>query len=100
MRCFVLEPFEVQADGSELITVAGAKERQLLALVASACPSVVSVDRLLEFLWDGEPPLTARKSLQAHVVRLRSALEPERPRGSRGRYVVRRQAGYALFHGT
>ncbi len=29
-------------------------------------------------------------------MRLRTALEPDRPRGSTGRYVVRRGAGYAL----
>ena len=46
--------------------------------------------------WSGEPPRTAVKSLQAHVVRLRTALEPERPVGSPGQFVVRRQAGYAL----
>ena len=59
-------------------------------------PASVSVDRLLEALWDGAPPRTGRKSLQAHVVRLRTALEPDRPTGSPGRYVVRRHDGYAL----
>ena len=48
---------------------------------------------LVESLWDGDPPPSARKSLQAHVVRLRSALEPDRPQGSTGRYVVRRGHG-------
>ncbi|HEX6149307.1 MAG TPA: BTAD domain-containing putative transcriptional regulator, partial [Nocardioides sp.] len=56
----------------------------------------MSVDQLLESLWDGAPPRTGRKSLQAHVVRLRTALEPDRPPGSPGRYVVRRHDGYAL----
>jgi DNA-binding SARP family transcriptional activator len=96
MWCGVLGPLEVRADGGGLITVPGAKERQLLAALAAACPSVVSVDRLLDLLWEGSPPPTARKSLQAHVVRLRTALEPDRPRGSPGRFVVRRQSGYAL----
>ena len=72
------------------------KNGGLLAVLATACPSVVSVDSLLDLLWEGSPPPTARKSLQAHVVRLRSALEPDRPRGSPGRFVVRRQTGYAL----
>jgi len=96
MRCAVLGPLEVRDNRDEIIGVAGAKERQLLAVLAAACPAVVSVDQLLELLWDGEPPRSARKSLQAHVVHLRSALEPERPRGSPGRYVVRRGTGYAL----
>ena len=42
------------------------------------------------------PPPTARRSLQAHVVRLRTSLEPERPRGSPGQFVVRRGDAYAL----
>ena len=50
----------------------------------------------LEALWDGDLPVSARKSLQVHLVHLRSALEPDRPRGSTGRYVVRRGSGYAL----
>ena len=64
--------------------VPGAKERHLLAVLAAAYPALVTVDRLLEALWDGAPPRTGRKSLQAHVVRLRTALEPDRPRDRPG----------------
>ena len=56
----------------------------------------MSTDSLTDILWDGDAPVSARKSLQAHVVRLRSSLEPDRPKGSAGRYVVRRGTGYAL----
>ncbi|MET1060212.1 MAG: BTAD domain-containing putative transcriptional regulator, partial [Nocardioides sp.] len=96
MRCGVLGPLEVHADDDTRVGVPGAKERLLLAVLAADAPHVVSVDRLVEELWSGEPPRTAVKSLQAHVVRLRNALEPERPVGSPGRFVVRRQTGYAL----
>ena len=74
----------------------GAKERLLLALLAAGTPDAVSVDRLLDGLWNGDRPASARSSLHVHLVRLRSALEPQRPRGSPGRYVVRRGAGYSL----
>ena len=63
------------------LNVPGAKERHLLAALAAAFPAAVSVDQLLETLWDGAPPRTGRKSLQAHVVRLRTALEPGRAHG-------------------
>ena len=96
MRFAVLGPLEVLQGDREPTTVPGAKERLLLGVLVAAAPAGVSTDRLLETLWAGEPPPTARKSLQAHVVRLRSALEPDRPRGSTGRYVVRRGPGYAL----
>jgi DNA-binding SARP family transcriptional activator/WD40 repeat protein len=72
------------------------KERALLGRLLITPGGTVSVDTLAEDLWAGDPPRSARKSLQAHVVRLRSALEPQRPRGSPGQYVVRRGDGYAL----
>ena len=78
------------------MTVPGAKERLLLAVLAAGAPDVVSVDRIVDALWNGDRPADARKSLQVHLVHLRSALEPDRPQGSTGRYVVRRGAGYAL----
>ena len=95
MRIAVIGPLEVLTDDDAPVPVPGAKERLLLAVLAAGAPGVVSTDRLAETLWDGDPPVTARKSLQAHVVRLRSSLEPDRPKGSTGRYVVRRGAGYA-----
>jgi DNA-binding SARP family transcriptional activator/WD40 repeat protein len=99
MRIAVLGPLEVWTDDLAPVPVPGAKERLLLAALAARAPGVVSTDSLVETLWDGDPPASARKSLQAHVVRLRSSLEPDRPRGSTGQYVVRRGPGYALTLG-
>jgi DNA-binding SARP family transcriptional activator/WD40 repeat protein len=96
MRIAVLGPLEVRTDDLAPVPVPGAKERLLLAALVAGAPGVVSTDSLTETLWDGDAPPSARKSLQAHVVRLRSALEPDRPRGSSGRHVVRRGVGYAL----
>ena len=96
MQIAVLGPLEVRGNDGPPVTVPGAKERLLLAALAAGSPGVVSTDSLVETLWNGAPPASARKSLQAHVVRLRSSLEPDRPKGSTGRYVVRRGAGYAL----
>jgi DNA-binding SARP family transcriptional activator/WD40 repeat protein len=79
-----------------VLPVPGVKERTLLGRLLVSPGRVVPVDVLVDDLWDGTPPPTARKSLQAHVVRLRTALEPERSRGSPGRYVVRRGDGYLL----
>lgn len=96
MRVGVLGPLEVtSADGTPL-TVKGAKERLLLGVLTAEANRTVSVDRLTELLWDGAPPPTSVKTLQSHVVRLRTALEPSRPPGSPGRYIVRRGPGYAL----
>src|SRR5829696_2633691 len=96
MRIAVLGPLEVRDDRGAAVEIPGAKERLLLAVLAADAGRVVSTDRITEALWNGDAPPSARKSLQAHLVRLRTALEPDRPRGSTGRYVVRRGAGYAL----
>ena len=96
MRIAVLGPLEVRGDDGGPLPVPGAKERLLLAVLAANSGRVVSTDALVEALWDGREPATARTSLQIHVVHLRTALEPDRPRGSTGRLVVRRDAGYAL----
>jgi WD40 repeat protein/DNA-binding SARP family transcriptional activator len=96
MRVGVLGPLEVTSTDGSLLPVQGAKERLLLGILAAEGNRVVSVHRLVDLLWDGTPPSTAVKTLQSHIARLRTALEPARPRGSFGRYVVRRGPGYAL----
>jgi DNA-binding SARP family transcriptional activator/tetratricopeptide (TPR) repeat protein len=50
------------------------KQRVVLATLLVHGNEVVSVDRLLEALWDHAPPPTARTSLQVYVSRLRKAL--------------------------
>src|SRR5215210_2379412 len=99
MQIAVLGPLEVSSDDDAPIAVPGAKERLLLALLTSEAPGVVSTDRIEDVLWNGSRPVSARKSLQIHLVHLRSALEPGRPPGSAGRHVVRRGSGYALAVG-
>src|SRR3712207_6279326 len=99
MRIAVLGPLEARDDGGAPVEIPGAKERLLLAVLAADAGRVVGTDRITEALWNGDAPPSARKSLQAHLVRLRTALEPDRPRGSTGRYVVRRGSGYPLALG-
>ena len=81
MHIAVLGPLEVRGDDGGPLQVPGAKERLLLAVLAASPGRVVPADGLVDALWDGQEPATARKALQVHVVRLRSALEPQRPRG-------------------
>ena len=96
MRVGVLGSLEVTSTDGAPLPVQGAKERLLLGILAAEANRSVSVRRLVDLLWDGNPPSTAVKTLQSHVARLRTALEPARPRGSSGRYLVRRGPGYAL----
>jgi DNA-binding SARP family transcriptional activator len=78
------------------VVVAGAKERALLGRLLVSAGHAVPVDLLVEDVWEGRPPPSARRSLQAHIVRLRTSLEPSRPKGSPGQFVVRRGDGYAI----
>jgi DNA-binding SARP family transcriptional activator/WD40 repeat protein len=96
MRIAVLGPLEVRDDTGAPVRVPGAKERLLLAVLTADAGQVVPIDRLVHALWNGNQPTTARKSLQIHMVRLRSALEPDRPPGGDGSYVLRSGGGYAL----
>ena len=73
----VLGPLLVMGDG-EPIEIRGAKERTLLAILVSRAGKVVSTRELVDTLWGDNPPRTAAKSLQTHVLRLRNMLEPQR----------------------
>src|SRR3954447_22353534 len=88
MNFRILGPLEVLEDDRR-VTLGGAKQRALLALLVLHANETMSVDRLIEELWGEHPPATAAKAVQAHVSRLRRAL---------GRQVVTtRDHGYELI---
>ena len=84
----ILGPLEAR-DGSEPIPLGGPKQRALLTLLLLEAGRVVSVDRLVEALWAGDPPTTAVASLQNFVAQLRKALGPEAIETHPPGYVVR-----------
>lgn len=67
-------------------------ERLLLGLLLLEAGRGVEVDRLLDLLWEDEPPATAVPTIHTHVARLRAALDPMRDRG--GGMLVRRGNAY------
>ncbi|MFE7902158.1 BTAD domain-containing putative transcriptional regulator [Streptomyces sp. NPDC057424] len=73
----VLGPVEAAVAGRR-IDLGAPKQRAVLALLVSQVGQPVSVDVLLEELWDGRPPPSAITSLHAYVANLRRALEPDR----------------------
>lgn len=77
MEFRILGPLEV-VDGGQTVELSGHKQRALLAVLLLEANQVVSSDRLIEMLWDGEPPATARKALYVHVSQLRKLLGKER----------------------
>jgi predicted ATPase/DNA-binding SARP family transcriptional activator/Tfp pilus assembly protein PilF len=76
MEFRILGSLEVR-DGAHVVDVGGERQRALLALLLVRANEVVSVDRLLDELWEGSPPQGARTTLRSHVSRLRKALGGE-----------------------
>jgi len=69
----LLGPLEVLREGRP-VPLRAAKQRALLAALLIHRAKVVSVDTLVESLWQESPPVGARHALEAHASRLRSAL--------------------------
>ncbi len=88
MEFAILGPLRVGgADGP--IHVGAPKQRALLALLLLAHrEDGVSTSRLIDALWDSEPPATASKALQVHVSHLRRAVGANT--------IVTRANGYAI----
>ncbi|MFF4616251.1 BTAD domain-containing putative transcriptional regulator [Nonomuraea jabiensis] len=91
----VLGSFGAEVNG-ESVPLGGPRQRGVLALLVAARGHVVSVDRMIEDLWRGEPPSRALASLQAYVSNLRRLLEPGRPPRTPARLLVSASPGYAL----
>src|SRR6476660_5155953 len=88
MEFRILGPLEVTADGRAL-DLGGHKQRTLLALLLLQANRVVSSDRLIEALWEEDPPGTAAKALQVHVSQLRKLVGRERLETKAPGYLLR-----------
>ena len=60
--------------GGALVPLGGPKQRCVLAVLLVNHGSVVSVDRLIDAVWEDNPPPKALASLRAYVTNLRRAL--------------------------
>src|SRR5437762_1817083 len=88
MEFRILGPLEVLSDG-QVLDLGGQKQRALLALLLVEANRVVSIDRLIEALWEEEPPETAQKALQVYVSQLRKLLGRERLQTKAPGYLLR-----------
>ncbi|MGW3040254.1 BTAD domain-containing putative transcriptional regulator [Kitasatospora sp. NPDC001159] len=81
----LLGPMTVRrADGTE-VTPSAPKRRALLSALAVRLNQPVSAEQLIELVWDGVAPPTARAALQGHVAALRQLLDdPRLALGTRG----------------
>ena len=88
----MLGPLEVVVDGAA-VELGPPKQRAVLAALLLEPDRVVSVDRLVDAVWGGEPPGSAVAGLQVYVSNLRRLL---RSGGQEGTPLVRRPPGYVL----
>ena len=95
LEVLLLGNLEVRRGGVSL-DVGGPQPRSVLAQLALDAGRVVSVDRLIERLWEGEPPPSALGTLQSYVSRIRRALEPGRRAGTPASVLVSEAPGYVL----
>jgi YVTN family beta-propeller protein len=70
----ILGPLEV-LDEKRMLDVGGGKQRSVLALLLLHANEIVSSDQLIDELWPDQQPPSAAKIVQAHVSRLRKALD-------------------------
>jgi DNA-binding SARP family transcriptional activator len=88
MEFRILGPLEV-VDASQAVVLGGSKQRTLLTLLLLTPNRPVSVDRLIDAVWSGEPPPAASNALQYHVSQLRKAL-------GEGAAIVTQEPGYLI----
>ena len=94
MEFRLLGRFEVVGDEGP-VEVGRRMTRRMLAVLLLEAGAVVPLDRLVDLLWDGAPPDTARASLHAHMSRLRSRLDPDGT-GRAGIRLITSRAGYLV----
>ncbi|BCY08644.1 AfsR/SARP family transcriptional regulator [Actinoplanes sp. L3-i22] len=70
MEFGILGPLEVR-DHDSRTALGGTKQRRIVATLVLNAGRVVSLNELVDAVWDGEPPATARKQIQNAVSALR-----------------------------
>ncbi|AUS77269.1 transcriptional regulator [Actinoalloteichus sp. AHMU CJ021] len=81
--------------GGRPVRVPGARDRVVLSMLALDANRVVSVDRLIDAVWAGAPPRSARGQIAICVSRLRRALD-DRAGDEENRLIVTASPGYQL----
>lgn len=89
-RFGILGSLEILVEGST-VTVSAGKQRVVLAALLLSANRVVSVERLVDAVWEETPPANARNALQTYVMRLRRLLG-----GSADGPVFTASAGYGI----
>lgn len=78
--------------GGDLVDLGGARPRAIFARLAWESGRVVTVDQLVDDVWDHHPPPRVRAAIQVHVSHLRASLDTVEHRHA----IETRGAGYVL----
>jgi DNA-binding SARP family transcriptional activator len=89
VRLDLLGPSRLVDETGSDIDVPSARQRVLLAALVLSPNQIVSVDELVELVWDGRPPTGAVRTLRVYVARLRAVLGD-----ANANRVVTREPGY------
>src|SRR5215469_13112919 len=98
VRLQILGPLRVWREGVEL-DVGPHQQAYLLAVLLARSGRPVSMDELIELIWDQASPASAVNVIHKYVGALRRLLEPSVRARDVGSYVRRRGNGY-LFEGS
>jgi DNA-binding SARP family transcriptional activator len=82
--------------GDQIWIPRGSKTRQLLSLLLMRPSQRISLDVLVEELWDGSPPRTAVQTIRTHVYHLRTMLEQEAGLPDAAHLLATEPTGYLL----
>src|SRR5262245_30782594 len=91
----VLGPLAVRR-GDEPVDVGPHKQRALLGVLALQPGRVVALAEIVDTLWGDRAPRTCLGLVHTYVTRLRTSIEPDRPRQASGRVLARVHGGYRL----
>ena len=91
----ILGPLRVTNAGVS-VALGGRQQRAILARLAVAGASGVSLEQFADMLWGERPPGGFATTIQTYIFHLRKLLEPERGRGAPGRVLVTENGRYRL----
>ncbi|MER6001522.1 BTAD domain-containing putative transcriptional regulator [Nonomuraea angiospora] len=82
--------------GSQSIDLGPARQRAVLAILASSAARPVPLDRLVADIWGEDAPRNAEQSVYTYIAGLRRAFEPDRGYREPSRMLAGSPAGYVL----
>ncbi|WP_103517550.1 BTAD domain-containing putative transcriptional regulator [Streptomyces sp. SM10] len=93
MEFQLLGPFHACHEGQRVLVGSRRQERCLLSILLLQAGRAVTTTRLIDLLWDGDAPASARSTVHTYVGRLRVGLKPH------GLHIGTTHGGYAVEPG-